>query len=107
MLSHIYSTNRSNINFIIFLSIGIGLTDLLSLLALQYLIDLVSDPLHLDHLKIYLMVLAVGFLWLLKGCFSHNLLYQVPIIANIVKNGLILMMYEKTSSLSQHVVDAQ
>ena len=98
MLGHLVEIHSNDIYFIVGFSIGMGIADTLGLLAMQYLVDLISTPSRLDYLRIYLTVVALGLSWLLKYCCSHNFIYESAVRARVTINGLVLMIYKKIIS---------
>ena len=83
------------------------MSDVLGIVAVQFLMDEVADPNYLDHVKLYMTVLLVGVCWLMKGCLFNNLLYESALVATTVKHGMMLMMFEHISRLSQNRADSQ
>ena len=99
----LYETNKNEMVFVIVFNIFIAISEMAGLVFLQLAIDEAFLP--FDRTKIYLWTFAVGFFWLLKAIFSHNLFYESNMISAKSKNVIILMIYEKIAKLSKNVVD--
>ena len=57
--------------------------------------------------KVYWFVLGIGGSWIGKAIANHNMFYEIAIIPAKLKNALILMIFEKISSMSEYSVKAQ
>ena len=107
MIRSIYHQNKSSFIYFSVLSILTVLSELVGLFLLEKLIDLVSDPKHIDHQQLYLVNLGAGFFLVLKATLHQNVSIDASILPLVVKHGLILMIFEKVSTLSQFVVETQ
>ena len=99
----LYQANKNEMVFVIIWNIFMAITKIGGLVFLQLAIDEAFPP--FDKTKIYLYVLGIGVCWFLKALFSHNLFYDCNMIAAKSKNVIILMIYEKISTLSKNIVE--
>ena len=67
----------------------------------------IDEAIAVNKGKTYMYVLGIGCAWLARAIANHNLLYESALLPAKVKNGLILMIFEKISSLSQNVVEGK
>ena len=105
ILMNLYQENKLYIAFLVVLSCMRTICEMAGLVLIQILINLVSDPKNLDHTRIYLVVGTLGFCWLFKSIFYHNIMLEGILFPAKVKGGLILIMTKKILGLSQNVAD--
>ena len=82
-----------------------GTCEVIGLLLIQVLINLVSQPQHLNYSQIHLIIGAMGVGWLIKYIFHHNTMLEGALFPAKMKGALLLALTRRILTFSQNTAE--